>query len=118
MILWLTSTAQLLVCVLPLSVREYVKDEMKINITKTILLILTGEVKNWATPTAVYLYKSDNHQVTFHVVMVDITPEPFSTSSRVIVNCGNIVSWNKIRKKAILTSTEEVNQSDCICHMD
>ena len=55
MILWLTSTAQLLVCVLPLSVREYVKDEMKINITKTILLILTGEVKNWATPTAVYL---------------------------------------------------------------
>lgn len=62
----------------------------------------------------VYSYKSDNHQghIPFsRLVMVDITPEPFSTSSRVIVNCGNIVSWNKIRKKAILTSTEELTSS-------
>ena len=29
--------------------------------------------------------------------------------SKLVLNCGNIASWSKLKKRAILTSTEEVS---------
>ncbi|XP_011403973.1 PREDICTED: glutamate--cysteine ligase regulatory subunit-like [Amphimedon queenslandica] len=34
--------------------------------------------------------------------------ELFSSRSKVVLNCGNIASWSKIKKKALLTSTGEL----------
>lgn len=32
----------------------------------------------------------------------------FETQSKIVLNCGNIASWSKIKKKVLLTSTGEV----------
>lgn len=46
----------------------------------------------------------------FPKVMAGDSPvEFFSSRSVVVLNCGNIASWSKIKKKALLTSTGEVN---------
>ncbi len=34
--------------------------------------------------------------------------EAFSSCDRVVVHSGNIASWNKLRKRGVLTSTAEV----------
>jgi hypothetical protein len=32
----------------------------------------------------------------------------FESQPEIVLNCGNIASWSKIKKKALLTSTAEV----------
>lgn len=43
------------------------------------------------------------------VDLADARARSLRERSRLVLHCGNIASWSKLKKRAVLTSTEEVS---------